>query len=152
MKRETRVSFAGKKEKKKVAVLKAQRLARFAPVLLRLALGVIFIVHGSLKFAHMAKTIHSFARLGIPLASVAGPLIALLEVVGGLALIFGLGSRLFALLLAVDMLVAIGTARFHAGFVGGWEFEMALLAGLLALALSGPGAFSLARDKGSLIA
>ena len=127
-------------------------LASFAPLALRVVLGIIFLIHGCTKLAHMAGTIHSFASLGIPLANIAAPTIAALEIVGGIALVLGLLSRLFALLLIIEMIFAIVTARAKAGFVGGWEFELALIAGLVALALGGPGALSLARNKETLLA
>jgi putative oxidoreductase len=128
-------------------MLKTRSLSDFAPLVLRIVLGIIFIVHGAMKFMHMSRAEHLFSKLSIPLPGIAAPAIALLEVIGGIALILGLGSRFFALLLAIDMLVAIAIAKVHAGFVGGWEFELVLLAGLLALACGGPGAISLARNR-----
>ena len=135
-----------------VCVLKTRSLSNFAPLVLRIVLGIIFIVHGTMKFMQMSRTEHFFSKLGIPLPGVAAPAIALLEVIGGIALILGLGSRIFALLLTIDMLVAIAIDKVHAGFVGGWEFELVLLAGLLALIFGGPGAISLVRHKESLFA
>lgn len=129
-----------------------QSLARFAPVALRVVLGIIFLTHGCIKLAHMERAIHSFASLGIPLANIAAPAITALEVAGGIALILGLLSRIFALLLIIEMIIAIVTARAKAGFIGGWEFELALIAGLVALVLAGPGALSLARNKETLLA
>lgn len=133
-------------------MLKTRSLANFAPLVLRLVLGLIFVIHGSMKFMQIGRTEHFFMKLGVPLPGIAAPAIALLEVIGGIALILGLGSRIFALLLAIDMFVAIAIDKVHAGFVGGWEFELVLLACLLALIFGGPGAISLARDKESLFA
>src|SRR5207249_5752548 len=61
------------------------------------------------------------------------------EILGGLALILGLGTRLAAALLAIDMVVAVLAVRLAAGFVGGYEFELTLLAASLSLALLGGG-------------
>lgn len=133
-------------------MLKTRSLSNFAPLVLRIVLGIIYIVHGAMKFMHMGRTEYLFMKLGIPLPGVAAPAIALLEVIGGIALILGLGSRIFALLLAIDMIVAIAIAKLHSGFVGGWEFELVLVAGLLALVFSGPGTISLVRHKESLFA
>lgn len=132
--------------------MKVQSFAHFAPLALRVVWGIVFLVHGLMKFPHMARAVHTFAGLGIPLPGIAAPAIALLEVVGGIALILGLGSRFFASLLTIEMVVAILTAKRNAGFIGGWEFELVLIAGLLTLVLSGPGTFSLARKKESLLA
>src|SRR5207245_9867176 len=60
-------------------------------------------------------------------------------ILGGLALIVGLGTRLAAALLAIDMVVAVLAVRVAAGFVGGYEFELTLLAASLSLALLGGG-------------
>ncbi|MEO7021042.1 MAG: DoxX family protein [Ktedonobacteraceae bacterium] len=126
-----------------------QTTAQMAPFVLRLVLGLIFLAHGLSKFAHLAGTIATFTKIGVPLPGFAGPTIALLEVLGGLALILGLGlaTRILAFLLAIDMLCAILLAKRSSGFVGGYEFELLLLAALLALVFSGPGRLALMREK-----
>jgi putative oxidoreductase len=126
-------------------------LVPFAPLALRLAWGMIFIAHGAQKFMGLDHTTQFFTGLGILLPGIAAPLIALLEVVGGIALLLGLGTRIFALLLAVNMLVAILTAKLTLGLVGGFEFELALLAGCITLALSGPGIPAIMRDRQSSV-
>jgi putative oxidoreductase len=60
--------------------------------------------HG--KLADMAKVVDFFTSLGIPAPSLNAHFIALLEAVGGILLILGLGSRTVSLLLAADMTVA----------------------------------------------
>jgi Predicted membrane protein len=135
-----------KSEERQLAV-KQQPLARFAPISLRLMLGILFIVHAVLKFTSMALMVQFFSHIGIPLPSIAVPFIASLELVGGVCLILGVGTRIFSALLTIDMIVAISTARLSAGFVGGYEFELTLVAGLVALVLSGPGALALIRNN-----
>ncbi len=127
--------------------LSRQTTSELAPFVLRLALGCIFFVHGLLKFLHMAGAIASFTKIGVPLPGVAAPAIALLEILGGIVLILGpaLAMRVLALLLAIEMLVAIVLAKRSLGFVGGYEFEVILFAALLALVLSGPGRPALTR-------
>lgn len=120
-------------------------LSHFAPLVLRIVLGIVFIIHGYMKIANLEQTTNFFSTVNIPLPGVVAPVVALLEIIGGIALIIGLYSRIFALLLCVDMLFAIATAKAQASFVGGWEFELMLIAGLLSLALSGPGVISLTR-------
>ena len=122
-------------------VLTRQTTSELAPFVLRLALGLIFLVHGLLKFLHMAGAVATFTKIGVPLPAVAVPAIAVLEILGGIVLILGpdLAMRVLALLLAIEMLVAILLAKRSSGFVGGYEFEVILLAALLALVLSGPG-------------
>ena len=86
----------------------------------------------------------SFADMGVPMPGVMGPFIALLELVGGLALILGVLTRVFAALLAFDMLGAFFLVHMAGGFFlpAGFEFVFILFAATLALALCGPGAWS----------
>jgi putative oxidoreductase len=114
---------------------------------LRVFLGITFITHGALKFMAMAGTVQFFTHIGIPLPGVAAPVIALLEVAGGLALILGIGTQIVSILLAIDMLMAAVLVKGSAGFVGGYEFELSLLVALVALVLSGPGAWALTGRK-----
>ncbi len=79
------------------------------------------------------------AKVGIPLPSVAALVVTAVEILGGLALVLGLGTRLAAALLAFEMLIAILTVRLKMGFVGGYEFELTLLAASLSLGLLGAG-------------
>ncbi|TDE29084.1 DoxX family protein [Nonomuraea mesophila] len=122
-------------------------------LLARIAIGVIFIVHGYQKFATMgiAGTTKFFESVGIPLAGVAAPAVATLEVVGGLALIAGAALPIVGSLLALNMLGAIvfvhGANGFGAG-EGGYEFVLALAAASLAIGFSGGGAFALDRVLG----
>jgi putative oxidoreductase len=73
--------------------------------------------------------------------------VILVEFVGGILLITGLGTRIPAALLAIDMLVAILAVHITHGFFNpmGVEFPLTLLAGCICLALSGGGAASLKR-------
>lgn len=80
------------------------------PLLSRLVIGWVFLMAGYGKLGNLEQVVGYFESLGIPLASVQAPFIAVLELVGGIALIFGLGTRLFSFLLAMTMTVAILTA------------------------------------------
>jgi putative oxidoreductase len=83
--------------------------------------------------------------MGIPMASVAAPLVILAELFGGLALITGLLTRVAAASLALVMLGAIGFAHLSAGFFNpnGIEFPLMLLAAAATLVATGAGSFSL---------
>src|SRR2546427_12678916 len=108
---------------------------------LRLVVGLVFAVHGAQKLFvfGLGGAAGFMAKVGIPLPSVAEVVVIGVEILGGLALILGLGTRLAAALLAIDMVVAILVVRLAAGFVGGYEFELTLLAASLSLALLGGG-------------
>lgn len=115
--------------------------SRFSPLALRLVFGILFLIHGFSKFTQLAGIEQFFTKIGLPPGIV--PFVALVEIIGGISLLVGFGSRIFSFILAIDMLVAIFTAKLSMGFVGGYEFELSLTAGLVSIILSGPGAFSL---------
>jgi putative oxidoreductase len=79
--------------------------------------------------------------MGVPLPGVMGPFVALLEFFGGIALILGLLTRLFALGFAIDMLVAILLVQFKNGF-SHYELEFLLCVSGVTLLLIGAGEFS----------
>lgn len=124
------------------------RTAPYASLLLRLALGILFLAHFSLKFFVFtpAGTAKFFASLGLP-----GGLAYLtmaVELVGAIALILGIYSRIVAIVLIPILLGAIFTVHGPAGFFftnpnGGWEFPAFWIVGLLALALTGDGKYAL---------
>ncbi len=127
-----------------------QKLSKWAPwglAVLRLALGVTFIMHGQQKlFVYGFDGVEkSFAGLGIPLPGVAAIVVSLVEFLGGIALVLGFFTRYAALLLAATMAVAMLHVHLSAGFFlpKGCEFTMNLLAALIAILLAGPGAAAL---------
>lgn len=131
-------------------------LAGVGELILRLALGIVFLPHGLPKLKRPAETAGFLKRIGAPAPSLLAWLVALLESVGAVMLIVGLATRLVALGLAVDMLVAIVTVRIRmskAPFTStpqaqGWEFEFALMAAALALVFTGGGRLALDRYLG----
>ncbi|HLI51603.1 MAG TPA: DoxX family protein [Thermomicrobiaceae bacterium] len=84
-------------------------------------------------------------QMGVPYPRVAAHLTGLTEFGGGLALAFGLGTRLVTPAIVFNMCVAIGKAHWSNGFHGQGGFEMPSLFAVMAaaLCLTGPGDFSL---------
>jgi putative oxidoreductase len=88
-----------------------------APLLTRLVIGYAFVQTGIGKWQNFHDTAEFFASLGLPAPAANAAFIASLEVVGGAALIAGIGTNLFAALLSSTMVVAILTADWT-NFVG----------------------------------
>ncbi|KRG12161.1 oxidoreductase [Virgibacillus soli] len=101
-------------------------------VILRVVFGLTFFIHGLSKFQDgISNTVGYFDSLGIPgfLAYV----VATIELIGGIALIFGIGTRIISWLFALIMIGAIFTAKLSLGFLGngqmaGYELDLLLLA------------------------
>ena len=116
-------------------------------LLLRVALGVVFVAHGYQKITNMEQTIGFFGTIGIPvfLTYVA----AYTEFVGGLLLILGLFVRYAGILLAITMAVAVFHVHWKNGFSlgnGGYEYALTLLLGSLAVAFIGAGKYAAAKQ------
>jgi putative oxidoreductase len=111
---------------------------------LRVVVGIVFLMHGGLKlFVWGFHGVTAFlTQVGIPFPNIAAVVLTIVELGGGAALVLGLLTRWVALLLALDMTVAILTVRLKGGFFSpnGFELELMLLASNIALILSGPGA------------
>lgn len=128
-----------------------------APLVLRIAAGVIFAAHGAQKLFGLFGG-YGLEGTGQWMESIGlapGYLMALLagsaEFFGGLALLLGLLVRPSALVLAFTMAVAIATVHLEKGLFmanDGYEFGLALLAISVALVLSGGGRLSLDRAMG----
>ncbi|MDI3439103.1 DoxX family protein [Erwinia sp. V90_4] len=124
------------------------RTTPYAALLMRLTLGTLFLAHFGLKFFVFtpAGTAKFFASLGLP-AGLAYLTMAV-ELIGAIALILGIYTRIVAVLLIPVLLGAIVTVHGPAGFFftnpnGGWEFPAFWIIGLLVLALTGDGKFAL---------
>jgi putative oxidoreductase len=125
-------------------------------LILRLALGIVMIAHGWPKLNPNGpmKGPAGFGgflkQMGVPLPILSGWVVALLETVGAVLLILGLGTRILAVGFVVDMVVAIRLVRigmskspFAGGQGIGWEFEFILAAAALALLFTGAGSIAL---------
>ena len=77
-------------------------------ILIRLSVGAVFLVEGIQKFLYpMEVGAGRFARIGIPAADLMGPFVGVVEILCGSLLLLGLLTRLAAIPLIIDMVVAI---------------------------------------------
>jgi putative oxidoreductase len=129
------------------------RLSPFAGTVLRVAVGIVFVAHGYQKVSNGLEGFGGFlTSLNVPMPDLMSYVVTILEIGGGILLILGLGTRIVALLLALEMVFTIALVKLDTGFIGeqgtGAELDFLLLAGGLTLALLGPGALSADRALG----
>ncbi len=126
------------------------RLTHLAPLALRLALGLVFVVHGWSKLsAGPAGFSGMLTGLSVPAPGLLAWLVTIAELVGGAMILVGLLTRLATLPLIATMIGAIALVKIDLGVIAapgpmpGAEVDIALLGGLVALLLLGPGRLSL---------
>lgn len=114
-------------------------------LLVRIAIAASFIAHGWMKFQNIDGVVGFFGTLGLP-AFVAYA-VATIELVGGIAVLAGVFTRISGVLIAAVMVGALCTAKaglpFLNGQNGGTEYEWVLLLVALGIAFAGAGRYSL---------
>jgi len=78
-----------------------------ATMVIRLMAGGVFFWEGILKFVYVNQGVGRFTKLGIPFPLVTAPFVGWLEIVGGILLMLGLGTRLITIPFIIEMLVAM---------------------------------------------
>jgi putative oxidoreductase len=118
----------------------AQSHAPAATVLVRVMVGAVFLSEGIQKFLDPAT--HGagrFAKIGIPFPELMGPFVGAVEIVCGTLVLVGLLTRLAALPLIINMLVAIASTKIPVLLGRGfWGFSLK--------SLSSYGFFSMAHE------
>jgi len=125
--------------------------APVATVVVRLLVGGVFVSEGMQKFLFPgALGVGRFIKIGIPAPTVMAPFVGVVEIVCGVLVIAGLLTRVAAVLLVIDMLVAIATTKIpiliDSGF---WAMaheartDYAMLLGSIFLLLVGAGPLSI---------
>lgn len=124
-----------------------QHTAPFAALVLRLALGVMFLAHGLLKVVvfTVPGTVQFFQSVGLP--GVLAYVTIAVELGAGALLLLGVGMRWVAL---ATVPVLLGAASVHVpnGWVfsaqgGGWEYPVFLAVAAVVQFLLGDGAYAL---------
>ncbi len=123
--------------------------AQYGATLMRMSLGIMWVAHASLKLFvfTLPGTARYFDSIGIA-GFLAYPVFAA-ELIGGLALVFGIYARQASIALVPIMVVA-ASVHWANGWVhtspgGGWEYPVFLIAVSIAVWLLGDGAFALRR-------
>ena len=115
-------------------------------LILRVVLGITFLIHGIAKFqmglGNVAGWFESIGILGF-----LGYVVSFIELLGGIALILGIGTRIVSALIAIVMVGAIFTSKLSLGFIGaeaaGYELDVVLLSMAVVLLISGSQLLSL---------
>ncbi len=121
-----------------------------ALLVLRLALAAVLLYHGLPKLMNFGATVSGFQTMNIPAPTLTAAFAVLSEVIGGILILLGVAVDLAGLLVIIDMLGAIATVHWAAGFdftKGGWEHPFTVLVMALTLALAGPGDYSVGARK-----
>ena len=122
--------------------------AAWGIALLRVVTGIIFLMHGQQKLFEfgIGGVSGMMTGLGVPAPGFMAIVVTLVELVGGIALIVGAFTRIAALLVAIDVLVAFFLVHLPNGFFatnGGVELVLMLATVGVTLILTGPGAMAL---------
>jgi putative oxidoreductase len=135
-------------------------MTQYGPTVLRLFLGVTFVMHAYLALFVFTPTGTAAynAEKGIPLPAVAAWFLILAHGLGGIMMIVGLWTRWAALANLVVMLGALVFVHLNQGYfvrgvleggrpqAAGFEYVLVLVGATIAQALLGGGALALKRD------
>jgi putative oxidoreductase len=124
--------------------INVRETAPYGLFILRVVLGIAFLVHGWMKLSGGVDNVAGFfGNIGIPAAALMAWIVTIVELVGGILLIVGAFTQIVGILLFIDMIGAIIFARLGGEFIEGggisWEKEAVFAAAALCLALAGPG-------------
>ena len=110
-------------------------------LIVRIGLAVVFIAHGCSKIDDMSGTISFFGGV-LNLSPIWAYIVTYTELFGGIAMILGIFTQWAGILLAITMVIAIYLVKLSKGFLGGYEFDLMLFLGAIAIVLSGPGRYT----------
>jgi putative oxidoreductase len=122
-----------------------------AVILIRLIVGGVFFSEGVQKFLFPGDLgVGRFIKIGIPSPEIMAPFVGMVEIVGGVLLLAGFLTRLAAIPLIINMLVAIATTKIPILHKSGlWAMahearvDYAMLLGCIFLLIAGAGTWSL---------
>jgi putative oxidoreductase len=132
-------------------------LERLAVLILRLFLGVAFVMHGSQKLLGafggpgVGGVAGMLSKMGMEPSHILAWVLSITEFVGGVCIVLGFLTRFWAAGLVIDMATAIFKVHMTNGFFASRNgFELPLAFGVMALVilLTGPGSLSVDRATG----
>jgi putative oxidoreductase len=120
------------------------QLTPYAAFFMRLAVGLVFLQHGWHKFhvQGLGGVATFFHGIGIPFATFFALIVIVIETIGAICVVLGIFTRIWAVLMAVEMLVAILAVQLPHG--ASFEVEGLLFAGAVTLVALGDGPLSVA--------
>ena len=133
---------------------RVRSIAGWAPFIIRLAIAAVFMAHGAQKLfgafggPGISHTAMFMGKLGVHPPLFWAWVVAMTEFFGGLAILLGFLTRLAAIAIVVDMIVAIAVVHAKHGFFmmnGGFEYPLVCLLMALSLVFSGAGPYSIDR-------
>lgn len=116
-----------------------------ALLVLRLTLAAVLLYHGLPKLMNFGATVGAFQGMHIPAPTFTAGFALVVEVLGGILLLLGVAVDIVGILVVIEMIGAIAFVHWANGFdftKGGWEHPFTILVMALALALAGPGSYS----------
>ncbi|WP_332633533.1 DoxX family protein [Halalkalibacter flavus] len=115
--------------------------------IVRIVLGMTFFLHGLEKFQNGISNIAGwFESIGLP--GFLAYIVAVIELVGGVMMVLGIGTRIVGILFALVMAAAIITVKLPLGFLDGFELDVVLLAMSIQLAITGSAFLSVGQRMG----
>ncbi len=127
----------------------------WALLLVRLSMGLIFVIYGWNHVSGLEGYTNAFAnQFNIPLPEIMAPLAAYAELIGGVAVLLGILTRYAGIVLAVIMVVSTVTVQLPQGLAEGndflgltgfWDLDLTLFIMGVTLMLAGPGSLALER-------
>jgi putative oxidoreductase len=127
--------------------MKMKNAQHIGVLILRIILGITFLIHGVAKFqGGIGNMAEFFDSIGIP--GFMAYVVALIEIIGGIALIVGMGTRIVSGIFVVLLLVATLKVKLGVGFLGngqlaGYELDLSMIAIAIFLLLNGSSYFSI---------
>jgi len=117
----------------------------FGILILRVVLGLIVIAHGFPKITNLRGAVPGFEKMGFRPGIFWATIAAFAEFIGGIALVLGVLTQFFALLLVIEFAIILVKLRLRPGarLVGGYELDLLVFAAALILATLGGGVLGL---------